>query len=56
MTAFQPLPLYSIPRLLLLLLLLQGLLPNMLKLAPAAGISWAVFEEMKAFLVVDPPR
>mmetsp|Transcript_41333 Transcript_41333/g.105695 ORF Transcript_41333/g.105695 Transcript_41333/m.105695 type:complete len:319 (+) Transcript_41333:39-995(+) len=36
--------------------LYKGLLPNMLKLAPAAGISWAVFEEMKAFLVVDPPR
>uniref|UniRef100_A0A7S1SPR2 ADP,ATP carrier protein n=1 Tax=Tetraselmis chuii TaxID=63592 RepID=A0A7S1SPR2_9CHLO len=34
--------------------LYKGLLPNMLKLAPAAGISWAVFEEMKSFLVVDP--
>ncbi len=26
---------------------LQGLLPNMLKLAPSAGISWFVFEEAK---------
>ena len=26
---------------------LQGLLPNMIKLAPSAGISWFVFEEAK---------
>ncbi len=36
------------------LLLLQGLLPNLIKLAPAAGISWYVFEETKLLLGVDP--
>lgn len=35
-------------------LLLQGVLPNMIKLAPAAGISWYMFEEVKRFLGVDP--
>lgn len=32
----------------------QGLLPNLIKLAPAAGISWYVFEETKLLLGVDP--
>lgn len=32
----------------------QGLLPNLIKLAPAAGISWYVFEETKMLLGVDP--
>lgn len=31
----------------------QGVLPNMLKLAPAAGISWFMFEEVKKMLGVD---
>lgn len=31
----------------------QGVLPNMMKLAPAAGISWFMFEEVKRFLGVD---
>ena len=46
-----------LPLLLLVLLpppLLQGLLPNLIKLAPAAGISWYVFEETKLLLGVDP--
>jgi len=34
--------------------LYKGLLPNLLKLAPAAGISWYVFEETKLLLGVDP--
>uniref|UniRef100_A0A6U0VR38 Mitochondrial carrier protein n=1 Tax=Polytomella parva TaxID=51329 RepID=A0A6U0VR38_9CHLO len=34
--------------------LYKGLLPNILKLAPAAGISWYVFEETKLVLGVDP--
>jgi hypothetical protein len=33
---------------------LQGLLPNICKLAPAAGIGWYVFEETKIFLGEDP--
>jgi solute carrier family 25 phosphate transporter 23/24/25/41 len=33
---------------------LQGLLPNLIKLAPAAGISWYVFERTKVLLGVDP--
>lgn len=33
--------------------LYKGLLPNLLKLAPAAGISWYVFEETKLLLGVD---
>jgi solute carrier family 25 phosphate transporter 23/24/25/41 len=40
--------------LLLLPCLLQGLLPNLIKLAPAAGISWYVFEETKMLMGVDP--
>ncbi len=32
----------------------QGLLPNLIKLAPAAGISWYVFEETKRALGVSP--
>jgi solute carrier family 25 phosphate transporter 23/24/25/41 len=40
--------------LLLLLSVLQGLLPNLIKLAPAAGISWYVFEEAKMLMGVDP--
>lgn len=32
----------------------KGLLPNLIKLAPAAGISWYVFEETKLLLGVDP--
>lgn len=31
----------------------QGSLPNLFKLAPAAGISWFVFEETKMLLGVD---
>ena len=31
----------------------QGVLPNMMKLAPAAGISWFMFEEVKRRLGVD---
>jgi len=34
--------------------LYKGLLPNIIKLAPAAGISWYVFEETKMSLGVDP--
>lgn len=34
--------------------LYKGLLPNIIKLAPAAGISWYVFEECKMQLGVDP--
>ena len=34
--------------------LYKGLLPNLFKLAPAAGISWYVFEETKLLLGVDP--
>lgn len=34
--------------------LYKGLVPNLLKLAPAAGISWYVFEETKMALGVDP--
>lgn len=34
--------------------LYKGLLPNLIKLAPAAGISWYVFEETKLALGVDP--
>lgn len=34
--------------------LYKGLLPNLIKLAPAAGISWYVFEEAKLALGVDP--
>ena len=32
----------------------QGILPNLAKVAPAAGISWFVFEEVKLFLGVNP--
>jgi hypothetical protein len=32
----------------------QGLLPNIYKLAPAAGIGWYVFEETKLLLGEDP--
>jgi hypothetical protein len=38
----------------LLLPCLQGVLPNLVKLAPAAGISWFVFEETKLMMGVDP--
>jgi solute carrier family 25 (mitochondrial phosphate transporter), member 23/24/25/41 len=34
--------------------LYKGSLTNLAKLAPAAGISWAVFEEVKQALGVDP--
>ena len=34
--------------------LYKGLVPNLFKLAPAAGISWYVFEETKLLLGVDP--
>jgi solute carrier family 25 phosphate transporter 23/24/25/41 len=34
--------------------LYKGLLPNIIKLAPAAGISWYVFEESKQVLGLDP--
>jgi solute carrier family 25 phosphate transporter 23/24/25/41 len=32
----------------------QGVLSNLVKLAPAAGISWFVIEETKLALGVDP--
>lgn len=32
---------------------LQGVVPNLFKLAPAAGISWFTFEEVKRLLGVD---
>lgn len=31
----------------------KGLAPNLMKIAPAAGISWFVFEESKRFLNAD---
>lgn len=34
----------------------KGLSPNLLKLAPAAGISWLVVEETKKLLGVTPSR
>jgi solute carrier family 25 phosphate transporter 23/24/25/41 len=34
--------------------LYKGLVPNLFKLAPAAGISWYVFESTKRLLGVDP--
>ncbi len=34
--------------------LYKGLIPNILKLAPAAGVSWYVFEETKRWLGLDP--
>lgn len=34
--------------------LYKGLAPNLAKMAPAAGISWTVFEEVKAWLGLDP--
>lgn len=34
--------------------LYKGCIPNLFKLAPAAGISWYVFEETKKYLGVDP--
>ena len=34
--------------------LYKGLLPNIMKLAPAAGIGWYVFEETKLALGLDP--
>ena len=32
----------------------KGLCPNLMKIAPAAGISWFVFEESKRFLNATP--
>ena len=34
--------------------LYSGILPNLAKVAPAAGISWVVFEEVKLWLGLDP--
>lgn len=34
--------------------LYKGILPNLAKVAPAAGISWVVFEEVKLWMGVDP--
>lgn len=34
--------------------LYKGLLPNLFKLAPAAGVSWFVFEETKMILGINP--
>jgi len=34
--------------------LYKGFLPNLMKLAPAAGISWWVFEESKRVMGLDP--
>ncbi len=33
--------------------ILQGAFPNLFKLAPAAGLSWFTFEQIKRFLGVD---
>eukprot|EP00216_Chloropicon_sp_CCMP2111_P001641 CAMPEP_0198238268 /NCGR_PEP_ID=MMETSP1446-20131203/3968_1 /TAXON_ID=1461542 ORGANISM="Unidentified sp, Strain CCMP2111" /NCGR_SAMPLE_ID=MMETSP1446 /ASSEMBLY_ACC=CAM_ASM_001112 /LENGTH=305 /DNA_ID=CAMNT_0043920659 /DNA_START=58 /DNA_END=975 /DNA_ORIENTATION=+ len=33
--------------------LYKGILPNLMKLAPAAGISWYTFEKMKLFMGID---
>ncbi len=33
---------------------MQGILPNLAKVAPAAGISWFVFEETKCMMGMDP--
>jgi len=35
-------------------MLVQGILPNLAKVAPAAGISWFVFEEAKRAMGMDP--
>ncbi len=35
-------------------MLVQGILPNLAKVAPAAGISWFVFEETKRAMGMDP--
>lgn len=35
---------------------LQGSLTNLAKVAPAAGISWLVFEQAKLLMSVDPRR
>ena len=35
-------------------LVVQGILPNLAKVAPAAGISWFVFEEAKRMMGMDP--
>ena len=32
----------------------QGILPNLVKVAPAAGISWFVFEEVKLLMGMNP--
>ena len=32
----------------------KGLVPNLMKIAPAAGISWFVFEESKRILHATP--
>ncbi len=34
--------------------LYKGLLPNIFKLAPAAGVSWYIFEETKRWMGLDP--
>lgn len=34
--------------------MLQGIGPNLAKVAPAAGISWFVFEECKRMMGMDP--
>lgn len=39
-----------------LLLHLQGSLTNLAKVAPAAGISWLVFEQAKTAMAVDLRR
>ncbi|KAK9804762.1 hypothetical protein WJX72_003881 [[Myrmecia] bisecta] len=36
--------------------LYKGLMPNLMKIAPAAGISWVVFEKAKQHLKVADPR
>ncbi len=32
----------------------QGMMPNLVKVAPAAGISWFVFEEVKRLMGMSP--
>ena len=32
----------------------QGIVPNLVKVAPAAGISWFVFEEVKMLMGMNP--
>lgn len=35
-------------------LVAQGMMPNLVKVAPAAGISWFIFEEVKRLMGMSP--